>query len=66
MNVAFALHEQGTGRIVYEGKTFSQASYDQVGQSFADLQAETDAVERAAHEVSLDIRTRLAAHFAAG
>ncbi len=66
LNVAFALHEQGTGRILYQGKTFSQADYDEVGQSFADLQAKTNAVERAAHEVSLDIRTRLAAHFASG
>jgi LPS-assembly lipoprotein len=63
LNVFFALHEQGTGKILYQGKTFSQASYDQVGQSFADLQAKDNAVERAAHEVSLDIRTRLAAHF---
>jgi LPS-assembly lipoprotein len=65
LNVSFALTEHGTDRIVYRGKTFSQASYDEVGQSFADLQAKTDAAERAAHEVSLDIRTRLAAHFSA-
>lgn len=64
LNVAFALQEQGTGRVVFRGKTFSQASYDEVGQSFADLQAKTEAAERAAHVVSLDIRTRLAAHFA--
>jgi LPS-assembly lipoprotein len=64
LNVAFALQEQGTGKVVFHGKTFSQASYDEVGQSFADLQAKTEAAERAAHEVSLDIRTRLAAHFA--
>jgi LPS-assembly lipoprotein len=66
LNVSFALHEQGSGRLLYQGKTFSQADYDEVGQSFADLQARTNAVERAAHEISLDIRTRLAAHFAAG
>jgi LPS-assembly lipoprotein len=66
LNVAFALREHGTGRILYQGKTFSQASYDEVGQSFADLQAQTEATERAAHEISLDIRTRLAAHFSAG
>jgi LPS-assembly lipoprotein len=66
LNVSFALAEPATGKVLYSGKTFSQASYDEVGQSFADLQARTNAVERAAHEVSLDIRTRLAAHFAAG
>ena len=66
VNVSFALQEQGSGKIVYKGRTFSQAAYDEVGQSFADLQAKTNAVERAAREVSVDIRTRLAAHFAAG
>src|SRR3954447_10365910 len=64
LSVAFTLQEHGTGKVVFRGKTFSQASYDQVGQSFADLQAKTEAAERAAHEVSVDIRTRLAAHFA--
>src|SRR4051794_15952946 len=64
LSVAFSLQEHGTGKVVYRGKTFSQASYDQVGQSFADLQAKTEAAERAAHEVSVDIHTRLAAHFA--
>ena len=66
LNVSFALHDQGSGKVLYQGKTFSQADYDEVGQPFADLQAETDAVERAAREVSTDIRTRIAAHFAAG
>ncbi|MBC8038663.1 MAG: hypothetical protein H7X89_15760 [Rhizobiales bacterium] len=49
---------------VYSGKTFSQVSYDVVRQPFADMQAENDAVERAAHELSADIRTRLASYFA--
>jgi LPS-assembly lipoprotein len=66
LNVSFALQEQGSGKILYHGKTFSQADYDEVGQPFADLQAKTNAIERAAHEVSTDIRTRIAAHFAAG
>ena len=54
----------GGGKTIYRGKTFSNVSYDDVGQSFADLQAKTNAVERGAHEIALDIRTRLAAHFA--
>ena len=66
LNVSFSLHEQGSGKILYQGKTFSQADYDEVGQPFADLQAKTNAIERAAREVSIDIRTRVAAHFAAG
>jgi len=66
LNAAFALEEQGTGKVLYRGRTFSEASYDEVGQPFADLQAQTEATERAAHQISLDIRTRLAAHFSAG
>ncbi len=48
---------------VYSGKTFSHVSYDVVRQPFADMQAENDATERVAHELSTDIRTRLAAYF---
>jgi LPS-assembly lipoprotein len=55
---------RSSGSIVHSGKTFSQASYDVIRQPFADLQAETNATERAVHEVSADIRTRLAAYFA--
>jgi LPS-assembly lipoprotein len=65
VTAAFELKELGGGgKTVYRGKTFSNVSYDDVGQSFADLQAKTNAVERGAHEIALDIRTRLAAHFA--
>lgn len=65
VNTEFRLVERRSGRAVSSGKTFSQASYDRTGRSFADFQAQTNALERAAHEVSQDIRTRLAAHFAA-
>jgi hypothetical protein len=64
LNVAFDLVDRRSNASVYSGRTFSQVSYDETGQSFADMQARTKAVERAAHEVSSDIRTRLAAHFA--
>ena len=43
-----------------------QAGQVELVQPFADLQAMTNALERASHEVSNDIRTRIAAHFAAG
>ena len=66
LNVAFNLLDRRSNASAYSGRTFSQVSYDETGQSFADMQARTNAVERAAHEVSSDIRTRLAAHFAAG
>lgn len=64
VNVRFSLKAQGSGAVEYEGRTFSHVPFDVTGESFADLQARTNALERAAHEVSLDIRTRLAAHFA--
>jgi LPS-assembly lipoprotein len=61
---SFALKDLNGGKTVYQGRTFSNVSYDDVAQSFADMQARTTAVERGAREVALDIRTRLAAHFA--
>jgi LPS-assembly lipoprotein len=64
VTVSYDLIEQKSGTTVHSGKTFSQASYDLVRQPFADMQAETNATERAAHEVAADIRTRIAAYFA--
>ena len=62
--VSYELVERSSGTVVHTGKTFSYASFDIIRQPFADLQAETNATERAVHEVSSDIRTRLAAYFA--
>ncbi len=62
VSVTFSLMEGANE--VYSGKTFSQVSYDVVRQPFADTQAENNALERVAHELSGDIRTRLAAYFA--
>jgi LPS-assembly lipoprotein len=62
--VSYELVERSSGTVVHTGKTFSNASFDIIRQPFADLQAETNATERAVHEVSSDIRTRLAAYFA--
>jgi LPS-assembly lipoprotein len=64
VNVSYRLVAKESGKVVDSGRTFSQVSYDETGQSFADLRARDNAYERAAHEVSLDIRSRLAAHFA--
>ena len=63
LSVSYDLVDKASGKSLHKGKTFSQASYDVVGQPFADQQAETNAVERAAHEVSSDIRMRIAAYF---
>lgn len=65
VRVVFSLLEASSGRQLYAGKTFSLVSYDRTRQGFADMQAQANAVERAAREIATDIRTRLAAHFAA-
>jgi LPS-assembly lipoprotein len=62
VSVAFELRDGP--KVVLGGKTFSQVSFDVVRDPFADTQAETNATERAAHEISTDIKTRLAAYFA--
>ena len=64
LSVSYELVERSSGSVIHSGKTFSNASFDVIRQPFADLQAETNATERAVHEVSTDIRTRLAAYFA--
>ena len=61
--VSYELTDRQSGSIVSKGKTFSQVSFDVIRQPFADKQAQDDATARAAHEVSSDIRTRLAAYF---
>lgn len=62
VNVAFVLIDNQTGKPVYSGKTFSQVPYDRIDAPVANLQAQTNAQERAAKEVGQDIRTRLAAY----
>lgn len=64
LNVSFELVDISTGKALYSGKTFSYVSYDRTGTPFANQQARTNAEERAAREVALDMRTRLAAYFA--
>lgn len=62
--VNYELVDRSSGATVHSGKTFSQVSFDVVRQPFADMQAETNATERAAREVAGDIRTRIAAFLA--
>jgi LPS-assembly lipoprotein len=64
ITVNYELMDKSTGAVVNRGTTFARASYDVIRQPFADLQAQTDATQRAAREASADIRTRLAAYFA--
>jgi len=63
VNVDYRLIEEKTGKELSAGKTFSQVSYDRTTSDFANVQAETNAMERAAKEIGNDIRTRLAAFF---
>jgi len=60
----FQLRERGTQRVVYQSIARREASYNVSQQPFADLTAEQNAERRAAREVSNDIRTQLAVHFA--
>jgi LPS-assembly lipoprotein len=64
LNVAYRLVNVATGKDVKSGKTFSTVSYDIVHEPVADLQAEANALNRAAQEVGGDIHTRLAAFMA--
>lgn len=64
VNTTFRLLDARSGAELHRGKTFSQVSYDRTVADFSNLQAENDAMERAAHEIGNDIRTRLAAYFA--
>lgn len=62
--VSYQLTEMSSGTQVNSGKTFSSNSYDIVHEPVADLQAEANALNRAADEVGTDIHTRLAAFMA--
>lgn len=64
VTAGFQLKDLNGGAVVYKGKTFSNVSYDDVGQSFSNMQARTNAIERGAREIAIDIRTRIAAYFA--
>ncbi len=64
LKVDFSLRDGSSGRKIYSGSTFSEVSYDKITSEFANLQAKTNAEERASRQVSQDIRTRLAAYFA--
>jgi LPS-assembly lipoprotein len=62
--VTYQLIETASGSEVNSGKTSSAVSYDVIREPVADLQAESNAANRAAREVAADIHTRLAAYMA--
>jgi LPS-assembly lipoprotein len=61
LNVSYQLFDVSSGQVIHSGKTFSVVSFDTIHEPVADLQAESNATNRAVQEVSTDIRTRLAA-----
>jgi LPS-assembly lipoprotein len=60
----FSLVDLGTGRTVYRAVVRRVASYNAQRAVYAEFSAQQDAERRAAREVSNDIRTQLAIHFA--
>lgn len=61
---SYQLVDRSNGSVITSGSSFATVSFDVIRQPFADMQAEKDATERAARQVAIDIRTRLAAFFA--
>lgn len=63
LSARYSLLDASGTKAVLQGTTQSTNSFNIVASDFATLSAENDAVERAAREVSDDIRTRLALYF---
>jgi LPS-assembly lipoprotein len=63
LSVKYELTDSASGKVLTSGTSRSFVSYDKQKQPFADMEASADAQERAVHEVSSDIRLRLAAYF---
>jgi len=68
INATYMLTEIASGKQVVSGQTFARVSYDIPGQEqrFARLRGLRDAETRAAQVIADNVRTRLAAYFAAG
>lgn len=64
--VRYMLTDASSGKELTAGTARSFVSYDRVRQPVADIQSVADAESRAVHEVTGDIRLRLAAYFARG
>ena len=68
INASYSLIEKATGKPVITGTTFSRVSYDNPGQAqrFSNARGQRDAENRAAKQISDNIRSRLASYFSAG
>lgn len=65
LSAAFELVDLTSGKVIKQGTSFSNISYDSVREPVADLQAANNARDRAAKEVGQDLRLRLAAALSA-
>ena len=63
LSAKFALVDAQSRNILLSGLSRSTNSFNIVASDFATLSGETDAIERAAREVSDDIKNRLALYF---
>lgn len=68
IDVAYALRNLATGKVVVQSRTFARVSFDTPGaeQRFARIRGLRDAENRAARVVADQIRNRLASYFVAG
>ena len=68
INASYTLVEKATGKPVVTGQTFARVSYDNPGQAqrFSNARGQRDAENRAAKQISGNIRSRLASYFSAG
>lgn len=63
LTATYTLQDQDRKSVLVQGSTQSTNSFNIVASDFATASGETDAIERAAREVSDDIKTRLALYF---
>jgi LPS-assembly lipoprotein len=68
IDATYTLVEKATGKPVITGRTFARVSYDNPGQAqrFSNARGQRDAENRAAKQISDNIRSRLASYFSAG
>ena len=68
INATYTLVEKASGKSVVTGQTFARVSYDNPGQAqrFSNARGQRDAENRAAKQISDNIRSRLASYFSAG
>jgi LPS-assembly lipoprotein len=68
IDATYTLVEKATGKPVVTGQAFARVSYDNPGQAqrFSNARGQRDAENRAAKQISENIKARLASYFSAG